>query len=72
MVEMSGYDFIRRLRATRVGRNVPVIALSSADDVETELQMLRAGVAAFISKGADPRILGAHIERLCLGLEGES
>ena len=34
--------------------------------------MLRAGVAAFISKGADPRILGAHIERLCLGLEGES
>jgi CheY-like chemotaxis protein len=65
MPGMSGYDFIRRLRATSAGRGVPLVALTSASDVDVEIELIEAGVAAFVSKGADPRILCAHVERLC-------
>lgn len=65
MAGMGGYDFVRRLRATNVGADIPLIALSSDEEVETEVQLLRAGVDAFVSKSVDPRILSAHIERCC-------
>lgn len=65
MPGMNGYDFVRRLRATTVGRGIPIIALTSDDDVETEIRLIRAGVSAFVSKSADPRVLCAHVERWC-------
>ncbi len=65
MPGMDGYDFVRRLRANAAGREVPLIALTSDDEVETEIRLIRAGVSAFVSKSADPRILCAHVERWC-------
>jgi CheY-like chemotaxis protein len=64
MPGMSGLDFVRRLRATAAGELVPVIMLTSDDDIETELRLLGAGADAFVAKSADPRLLCVQIERL--------
>jgi len=64
MPGMSGLDFVRRLRATGAGEFVPIIMLTSDDDIETELRLLGAGADAFVAKSADPRLLCVQIERL--------
>lgn len=64
MPGMSGLDFVRRFRATAAGEAVPIIMLTSDDDIETELRLLGAGADAFVAKSADPRLLCVQIERL--------
>jgi DNA-binding response OmpR family regulator len=44
--------------------HIPVIMLTSDEDVDAELQLLGCGADAFVSKAKDPRVLTAQVQRL--------
>jgi DNA-binding NarL/FixJ family response regulator len=62
MPEMDGYEFCRRLRATRSGQLVPFIFLSSKSDVEDRVQGHSIGADDYLIKPFEPRELLAKIE----------
>jgi len=64
MPVMNGFEFVKRLRAEAGWQNVPVVMLTSDNDVETELRLLGDGADAFIAKNEDPRVLCLHVKRL--------
>lgn len=62
MPEMDGFEFCRRLRATRSGQLVPFIFLSSKGEVEDRVQGHSMGADDYIIKPFEPRELLAKIE----------
>jgi CheY-like chemotaxis protein len=64
MPEMNGIEFVMQIRRSEKHSSLPIIALTSAGEVEMELQMLNQGADAFVAKSEDPRILCAHVARL--------
>ncbi len=64
MPVMNGFEFVKRLRAEAGWQSVPVVMLTSDNDVETELRLLGDGADAFIAKNEDPRVLCLHVKRL--------
>ena len=64
MPEMSGEEFLRKLRKELEITNIPVVMLTSDMDVELEVQFLSNGADAFVTKNQDPRLLGAQVKRL--------
>lgn len=64
MPRMNGFDFLKRLRSDPSFQRLPVIMLTSDNDIETEVKILGEGADAFVAKNKDPRILCAHIKRL--------
>lgn len=64
MPGMSGIEFIRRVRADERCATVPIILLTSDENVDTELRALNEGADAFVRKSEDPRVLEQHVRRL--------
>ncbi len=64
MPRMNGREVLERLKADARLAAIPVVVLTSDEDVEAEVMLLKAGAAAFISKSKDPRILSAQVRRL--------
>ncbi len=62
MPEMDGFEFCRRLRATRSGQLVPFIFLSSKGEVEDRVQGHSIGADDYLIKPFEPRELLAKIE----------
>ncbi|NJR52741.1 MAG: response regulator transcription factor, partial [Leptolyngbyaceae cyanobacterium CSU_1_3] len=62
MPEMDGYEFCRRLRATRSGQLIPFIFLSSKGEVEDRVQGHSIGADDYLIKPFEPRELLAKIE----------
>ncbi len=62
MPEMDGFEFCRRLRATRSGQLVPFIFLSSRGEVEDRVQGHSIGADDYLIKPFEPRELLAKIE----------
>jgi len=62
MPEMDGFEFCRRLRATRSGQLVPFIFLSSKGGVEDRVQGHSMGADDYLIKPFEPRELLAKIE----------
>lgn len=62
MPEMDGFEFCRRLRATRMGQLVPFIFLSSRGEVEDRVQGHSMGADDYLIKPFEPRELLAKIE----------
>ena len=62
MPEMDGYEFCRRLRATRSGQLVPFIFLSSKSDVDDRVQGHSIGADDYLIKPFEPKELLAKIE----------
>jgi DNA-binding NarL/FixJ family response regulator len=62
MPEMDGFEFCRRLRATRSGQLVPFIFLSSRGQVEDRVQGHSIGADDYLIKPFEPRELLAKIE----------
>lgn len=53
MPGMDGAEFIRRLRATEAGVDVPVIVITAYEDREYRLQALEAGATDFLQSPVD-------------------
>jgi CheY-like chemotaxis protein len=64
MPVMNGRDFLSRVKGDVRFRSIPVVMLTSDDDIEAEIGLLEAGAEAFVSKSKDPRILCAQIRKL--------
>lgn len=61
---MNGREFISRVKNDARFKDIPIVVLTSDDDVEAELQLLRSGAETLISKAKDPRVLTSHLKRL--------
>ncbi|NLF25783.1 MAG: response regulator [Deltaproteobacteria bacterium] len=64
MPGLNGADFVRELKRVESLSEISVIMLTSDRDLEAELEMVKIGVDAFITKDQDPRLLCAQVERL--------
>ena len=64
---MNGKDFLQRVKSDERFSSIPVVMLTSDEDVEAELSLLSSGAAAFLSKSKDPRVLSAQIQKLTRG-----
>jgi DNA-binding NarL/FixJ family response regulator len=62
MPEMDGFEFCRRLRATRSGQLIPFIFLSTRREVDDRIEGHRIGADDYLVKPFDPRELVAKIE----------
>ncbi len=61
---MNGREFISRVKNDERFKAIPIVVLTSDDDIEAELQLLRIGAETLISKAKDPRVLTSHLKRL--------
>jgi adenylate cyclase len=61
MPGMDGVEALRRLKSDERTRDVPVIMLSSLDEVESAVRCIEAGAEEFITKPARPVLLEARI-----------
>jgi len=64
MPRMNASEFLGNLRTKSYGKDMPVVMLTSDEDVEVEIKFVEQGVEAFIGKSEDPRLLLAHVKRL--------
>lgn len=61
---MSGLAMLKKLKASALFGEIPVVIYTSDDDRNTQLECLRAGAADFIAKPADWEILTERLKRL--------
>ncbi|MDR0731244.1 MAG: response regulator, partial [Treponema sp.] len=62
MPEMNGYEAIRRLKAEKTTRDIPVIFLTGRNDSGSELEGLSLGAIDYISKPFSPPLLLKRLE----------
>lgn len=61
---MNGKDLLERLKGDPRLSRIPVVMLTSDEDVEAEVALIKGGAEAFLTKSKDPRILSAQIRKL--------
>ncbi len=61
--DLDGYEAIKRIRASKVGYNVPIIALTSYAMVGDEQKALSAGFTGYLTKPIDPATFLQVIEK---------
>lgn len=62
MPGMDGYDVIRRLKADKQTRDIPVIFCTIMDDVEDETRGLELGALDYIRKPFSPPVVKARVK----------
>lgn len=61
---MNGGELLAQLKSDERLKGIPVVMLTSDEDIDAELQLLAGGADAFVSKAKDPRVLTAQVRRL--------
>ncbi|MGB8643737.1 MAG: response regulator [Anaerolineae bacterium] len=61
MPEMDGYQVLERMKADSVLRNIPVIVISSLDEMESVLRCIEMGATDYMPKPFDSRLLHARL-----------
>ena len=62
MPEMDGHETLAALKADEALRDLPVIVISSVDELDSVVRCIRDGAADYLPKTVDPEILRARIE----------
>jgi putative two-component system response regulator len=62
MPEMDGYEVIKKLKANRKTKDIPVVFLTSRDDPGNELEGLSLGAIDYVSKPFSPALLAQRID----------
>ena len=65
--DIDGYEATKRIRASKAGCNVPIIALTSHAMVGDEEKALRAGFSGYLTKPIDSATFLQEIEKYMLG-----
>lgn len=60
--DIGGFDFLRKLKSSREYINIPVIVISSDNDVEKSVQCIEIGAEDYLVKPLNPTILKARLE----------
>ncbi len=61
MPEMDGYQVLERMKTDNVLRNIPVIVISSLDEMESVLRCIEMGATDYLPKPFDSRLLHARL-----------
>ena len=61
MPETDGYTVLERLKADVDLRHIPVVMVTSMDDVASAVRCIELGADDYLSKPVDPTLLGARI-----------
>jgi signal transduction histidine kinase len=61
MPEMDGYEVLRRLKADKLTKNIPVIFITAKGDTEDESLGLSMGASDYIAKPIKPQIVEARV-----------
>lgn len=64
MPEMDGLQLIRALKAREATRDIPILMLTSVDNVESELMVMKAGADEYLPKPIDRRKFLQRVESL--------
>jgi class 3 adenylate cyclase/CheY-like chemotaxis protein len=62
MPEMDGHATLAELKGDEALRDIPVIVVSSVDELESVVRCIRTGAADYLPKSVDPEILRARVE----------
>ena len=69
MPGMDGFEVTRRLKQDFATSHIPIILLTALDDENKQLEGLKTGADAYITKPFSPRLLMARIVKLIEGRE---
>ncbi len=61
MPEMDGYQVLERMKADTSWRNIPVIVVSSLDEMDSILRCIEMGAMDYLPKPFDARLLHARL-----------
>lgn len=64
MGEMSGYEFCRNLKESRLHCHIPVILLTAKTQIGEQIEGLNIGASAYVTKPFDPNYLKALVKSL--------
>lgn len=64
MPQISGQEFMRRLRKEPGLKEVPVLVLTAADNESNEIELFDLGVNDFVSKTSSPAVVVSRLKRL--------
>ena len=62
MPEMDGHETLAAIKSDEALRELPVIVVSSVDELDSVVRCIRNGAADYLPKTVDPEILRARIE----------
>ena len=62
MPEMSGFEVLRRLKASEQTRDIPVIVISALDELESVVRCIEAGAEDYLTKPFNPTLLRARVD----------
>ena len=62
MGEMSGYDFCKTIKSNLMFSHIPVILITAKSNLNEQVQGLRLGAVAYVTKPFDPSYLKALVE----------
>jgi adenylate cyclase len=61
MPDMSGFEVLRRLKASDRSGHIPVIVISALDDIDAVVRCIEAGAEDYLTKPFNPVLLRARI-----------
>lgn len=64
MPDVSGEDLVVHMKSENRLENIPVVVLSSSDNTNTKLRLLRMGVDDFVPKPFNPEELALRLENI--------
>jgi class 3 adenylate cyclase len=62
MPEMSGFEVLRRLKASEQTRDIPVIVISALDELDSVVRCIEAGAEDYLTKPFNPTLLRARVD----------
>ncbi len=62
MGEMSGYEFCKRLKGDLMYSHIPVVLITAKSNMDEQVQGLRLGAVAYVTKPFDPTYLNALVK----------
>jgi phosphoserine phosphatase RsbU/P len=61
MPDMNGYEVLEQVKATPALRDIPIIMISSLDEVESVIRCIELGAEDYLSKPFNPTLLRARV-----------
>ena len=62
--DINGLEVLKRIRASQVGENIPIIAMTSYAMSGDKEKLLAAGCTAYIEKPIDPMLIIRQIQKV--------
>ena len=67
MPGMDGYEVLRRIRAGKLTKHIPVVFVSAKGDIDDKLDGYEMGASGYIAKPIDPDEVRTTVERVLSG-----